>query len=284
MREMPIANPAGGQLISRYGRWAGRLLCLAWLMSAAGCFEKTYADRMQVSVKYYDHVDTLNRNLAGDWSESNFKLRVPQGFEFLPKPVPPEPEPGKPPTPPEQIEDTRQPSYLGITLPGLVAAWQKTVQVDEPNGPANRNAYIYLLSNTTQFGLPPESPGRIDPAKFDEYTVNHLAEGLGIQFKKEDWQREDYPNGFNLVPKVSYNALVMLPDRQFEGAKTSFKVYITSQGEIFTILLFVYPDTISGNEKLNERIPLCLETLRMPANAAAAAPTGTPAASGAPSL
>lgn len=290
MHLSPIASQSGVKPISRCGWWACRLLCLAWIMSAAGCFEKTYADRMQVTVKFYDHLDLLNRNLGSDWADpSGFKFRAPRGFEFIPKPVPPTPDPNDPmpPAAPEEpLEDLRQPSYLSITLPGLIAAWQKTVNVDEPSGPATRTAYIYVLSNAGLFSVSPDMPGRIDPAKFDEYSVNLLAGNLGVQFKEDDWRREDYPLNFNLVPKVSYNALMLLPDRQFEGAKTSFKVYLANQGDIQTMVLFVYPDTIRGDEKLTDRIGLSLETLRMPASssAAASAASGAPAASGAKGL
>lgn len=289
MQDSRIAGRPSLSLFQHYGSWPLRLLCLAWLMSAVGCFERTYADRMAVTAKFYDHLDTLNRNLAGDWVEGGFKFRVPRGFDFIPKPVPPPPDPNNPQpagAPEEPLDDTRQPGYLGIKLPGLTAAWEKTVSVDEPNGPATRKAYIYLLSNATLFGVSPEIPGRIDPLKFQEYAINLLAGDLGVQFKEDEWRREDYPAGFNLVQKVTYDALILLPERQFEEAKMSFKVYITSQGDMQSMVLFVYPDSTRGDEKLTERIGLSLETLRMPANSSAAsAPApGAPAASGAQAL
>src|SRR4051812_21623519 len=118
----PLNQLTAGRL-SRSGVWSLRLLCLAWLLSAVGCFEKTYADRMQVTVKFYDHLDLLNRNLAPDWIEAGFKLRTPRGFDFIPKPVPPAPDPNDPqpavPVKEESLDDTRQPGYLGIKLPGL---------------------------------------------------------------------------------------------------------------------------------------------------------------------
>ncbi|MES2789229.1 MAG: hypothetical protein V4719_06375 [Planctomycetota bacterium] len=270
--------------------WWIRLGCLACLLSAVGCFEKTYADRMAVTVKLYDHLDLLNRNLSPDWMDSGFKLRTPVGFQYIPKPVPPKPDPNNPQATPaseEHLDDLRQPGYLGIKLPGLVSAWQKNVVVDEPNATSTRKAYIYLLSNVSLFGIPPETAGRVDPLKFQEHTVNLLAADLGEQFKEDDWRREEFPVGFKLVPKVTYDSLAFLPpERQFEETKMSFKLYITSQKDTQAILLFVYPDSTSATEKLGERIPLCLETLRLPNSAAASgtAAPGTAGPSGAPAF
>ncbi|MDB5338339.1 MAG: hypothetical protein JWN70_3958 [Planctomycetaceae bacterium] len=263
--------------------WWIRLGCLAWLLSAVGCFEKTYADRMAVTVKLYEHIDLLNRNLNPDWADGGFKLRTPLGFKFIPKPVPPPRDPKDPVPAPgteEPLDDPRQPGYLGIKLPGMVAAWSKNVSVDEPQTTTTRKAYIYLLSNVALFAVSPEEPGRIDPLKFQEHTVNLLAGDLGVQFKEEDWRREDFPVDFKLVPKVTYDRMDFVPpERMFEETKMTFKLFITSQKDTQAILLIVYPDLTSSSERLSERIPLCLETLQIPDNAAAAS-TGAPAAGG----
>ena len=270
--------------------WGLRLLCLAWIVSAAGCFEKTYYDRMQVTSKFYDHLDVLNRNLGPEWTEMGFKLRTPQGFEYIPKPVVPPPDPNNPQAKPasdDVLDDPRQPGYLGIKFPGLIAAWQKNVAVDEPQGTGVRKAYIYLLSNVSLFAISPEVPGRIDPLKFQEHAVNLLAGELGVQFKEDEWRREDFPPNFNLVQKVKCDSLVFAPpNRLFEETKMTFKLYITSQKDTQAILLFVYPDMTSANERLSDRISLCLETLRLPADMAASstAVPGSPAASGAPAF
>ena len=212
--------------------WWIRVACLAWLLSSVGCFEKTYADRMAVTVKLYEHIDLLNRNLSPEVADSGFKLRAPLGFEFIAKPVPPPRDPKLPPPVPgteEILDDPRQPGYLGIKLPGMIAAWQKTVDVDEPQGTTKRRAYIYLLSNISLFSVSPDVPGRIDPQKFQEHVVNLLATELAVQFKDSDWRREEYPADFKLVPKVTYDRLDFVPERQFEETKLTFRIYITSQ-------------------------------------------------------
>ncbi len=262
--------------------WWIRLGCLAWLLSAVGCFEAIYFERMEVTKKLYEHIDLLNRNLSPELQEAGFKLRTPLGFEFIPKPVPPPRDPNVPPPAPgteEPLDDLRQPGYLGIKLPGMVAAWSKNVSVDEPQATTTRKAYIYLLSNVSLFSVPAEAPGRIDPLKFQEHTVNLLAGDLGVQFKETDWRREDFPADFKLVQKVTYDTMVFLPDRMFEETKMTFKLFITSQKDTQAILLIVYPDSTSSSEKFTERIPLCLESLQLPASFSPAAP-GAPAAGG----
>ena len=268
--------------------WWVRLGCLAWLLSAVGCFEKIYSDRMEVTKKLYEHIDLLNRNLNPELVDAGFKLRVPLGFEYIPKPVPPPRDPKLPAPVPgteEPLDDLRQPGYLGIKLPGLIAAWQKNVSVDEGQATTTRKAYIYLLSNIPLFAVPPDVPGRIDPGKFQEHTVNLLAGDLGVQFKDEEWRREDYPPAFKLVQKVTYDSLVLLPERLFEETKMSFRIFITSQKETQAMVLIVYPDSTSSLERFGERIPLCLETLQLPASVAAStsATPGT-AAPAAPSF
>lgn len=281
MFDTQVCSPVPGTRSVFPRMWWIRLGCLAWLLSAVGCFEKIYFDRMEVTRKLYEHIDLLNRNLNPEWTESGFKLRTPLGFEFIPKPVPPPRDPKDPVPPPgkeENLDDPRQPGYLGIKLPGMIAAWEKSVSVDEPQV-TTRKAYIYLLSNTALFAVSPEEPGRIDPLKFQEHTVNLLAGDLNVQFKEGDWRREDFPMDFKLVKKVTYDRMDFVPERMFEETKMTFKMFITSQKDTQAIVLIVYPDSTSPAEKLSERIPMSLETLQIPDNAAAAA-SGAPAAGG----
>ncbi len=288
MRIIKHNPPATGMTPLR--DWCLRLGCLLWIVSATGCFERTYHDRMQVTVKFYEHLDVLNRNLGVEWMEGGFKLRPPKGFDFIPKPVPPPPDPNDPQAKPvdeESLEDLRQPGYLGIKLPGMTAAWQKNVAVDEPGGTTTRKAYIYLLGNIKLFSVPSDRPGRIDPTKFQEYGVNLLATELGVQFKAEEWKPEEFPPPpFKLVPIVKGDRLLLLPERMFEETKMTFRIFIKSEKDTQAIVLFVYPDSTSSSEKLTERINLALETLRVPAEASAASvpAPGTVGPAGVPAL
>lgn len=252
------------------------LLCVALLIVAGGCVEKTYTDRMKTTVEFYTHMDKLNRNLQPEWAGTGYKIRVPVGFDFVPppepKPVDPEnPEPKKEPVKIEELHDPRQPEFLGFRLPGLVAAWQKDVNVDLVSGAAGgstesvvKKAHFFLLSNTTLFSVPPDSPNRIEPLKFYEYLTNTLIADIATPVKEEDWRVEDYPTDSQLVPKLSYRAAMLSPERLLEGTKMTFKISIHAEGSTQTVLLLIYPTETNSTEKLTDRFNYCLETLRVP--------------------
>lgn len=247
-----------------------RTVTIAWLVilliTAVGCFEKPYTDRMQTTVRLFNYYDDLNRNLQGEANVDNFGIRIPKEFQQVAAPQPPaaDPEKAEAEPPASTGVDERQPDYLGIQLPGLVATWKKEVQVDDESG--RGTAYIYLLSNYRLFGVPEGQAGRIEPLKFQEHTVNLLAGDLGVLFKQDDWRREQHPAN-DLVQKVTYDALKFLPERPIADQKTVFDMYITSQSDIQAMVLVVYPDLIRPNEKLSERVKLALATLKVPPTA-----------------
>jgi hypothetical protein len=246
------------------------LLCLALLVVVGGCFEKTYTDRMKTTVEFYTHKDKLNRNLLPDWTGTGYKIRVPVGFDFIPppepKPVDPEnPEPKKGKVKVEELHDPRQPEFLGFRLPGLVAAWQKDVNVDEANGNSVvKKAHFFLLSNTTLFSVAPDAPGRIEPLKFYDYVANTLIADIMTPVKEDDWREDVYPTDTALVPKVSYRATTLSPERLLEGTKMTFKISIHAEGSTQTVLLLIYPTETSSSERLTDRFNYSLETLRVP--------------------
>ena len=246
----------------------GRLGLALLALTMSGCFEKSYTDRMDTTVRLFNHYDTLNRNLLGESNVDNFRVRVPREFEQIAAPVPVQaPEPGQQPAaeaPAESGVDERQPDYLGIQLLGMTAAWKKTVQTDATEGDGVGTAYIYLLSNQRLFSIPEGQPGRIEPLKFQEHMVNLLAGDLGVPFRQEDWRREQYPLAFDLVPKITYDALKFVPERPIADLKTNFDVFISNQGDIQALVLVVYPDLIRPTEKLDERVKLMLGTLKIP--------------------
>lgn len=254
-RSLPTFVVARGLIACGIG-----LVCL-------GCFDQPYTDRMKTTIELYDHIDTLNRNLGTPVNISGFEFRPPFGFELIPPPEIPAPEPGKenaPPPDPASIDDPRQPEYLGIKLPGLIAAWKKKVQIDSP--PEDREAFIYLLSNREYWTMPEGTPGRISPPEFSKEVVNRIARDMEVVFEEKDWFREDVPKGTKLVQKVTYDALQLVPKKTIAEVPTKFQIYLTSQGDNQGLILIVSPDSISAGEKLQERIPLSLETLRIPAD------------------
>jgi len=256
-----------------------RIACCFVLFTASGCFEKTYTERMKTTEIFYAHKDKLNRNLSPEWVGMGYKIRVPQGFEFIPAPEPKQPDPDDPqttttpvpensPENSEDLDDPRQPDFLGFRFPGLVAAWQKDVNVDGQEGTIVKKARFYLLSNVTLFSVPPDVPGRIEPSKFYEHVTMLLSTDVMKALSQDDWAVEEFPvGGFNLVPKVKYQSATLDPERLFEETKLTFKIYLHAEGATQTLLLIVYPTETSFNEKLTDRFNLCLETLRAPQDA-----------------
>jgi hypothetical protein len=254
------------------------LICCLSLSCLSGCFEKSYTDRMKVTEEFYRHKDRLNRNLLPEWVGGGYKLRVPIGFELIPPPEAKQPDPDNPQPAsesPEELDDPRQPGFLGFRFPGLVAAWQKDVLVDEAAGPVGKKARFYLLSNISLFSVAPDVPGRIDPMKFHEVVTTLLSTDVMTALKEDDWHVEEFPAGVNLVPKVKYQATEMSPERLFEETKLTFKIYLHAEGSTQSILLVVYPTETSSAEKLTERFNFAMETLRAPADPQqAASPAG----------
>ncbi|HVW00097.1 MAG TPA: hypothetical protein VHB77_07150, partial [Planctomycetaceae bacterium] len=137
--------------------------------------------------------------------------------------------------------------------------------------------YIYVLSNIEQFNIPEDATNRPDPAKFQEKFVQDLARNLGVKVKEEDWVDETFPIGFELVPKVHYQVLKLNPEKPIADSKMTFSLYLNSTADgVQTFVMFVLPEGVSPDEHLQERMSLCLETLRVPAGGAPApgAPTG----------
>ena len=88
------------------------------LLLVFGCGSSTYEDRLKETNALFEYHLGLDRVLQpGKWSSPNtISMRIPQGFTEIPAPPPPKPNEPVP-------EDSRQPFYLGLTLPGLVGAW-----------------------------------------------------------------------------------------------------------------------------------------------------------------
>lgn len=105
----------------------------------SGCGQSTYAERVNRTSEVFGYQNKLNQSLQGEWAKADWGIgmRVPLRFALMPAPPVPKPnEEGAV----EIVADTRQPSYLGVELPGLVAAWSIPGE-----------AFIYVCSNHQRF-------------------------------------------------------------------------------------------------------------------------------------
>ena len=257
------------------------LVCCALLPLLTGCYEKRYEDRLKAAEQLYRHVDLLNRNLSPMWqSASGLKLRVPIQFTEIPGPPPPEvDEQGKPIKPKKPPQDPRQPDYLKIELPGMQGAWEANLKIIGEQEVPPMLGFIYVLSNVEQFIVPEDATNRPDPAKFQERFVQDLSRNLGVKVKEEDWVDEVKPQNFEMVAKVKYQVLKLNPEKPIADAKMTFSLYLnTTPDDVQTFVMFVLPEGVSPDERLQERIALCLETLRAPPAPNPGTPGAAPAA------
>ena len=262
------------------------LVCCALLSLLTGCYEARYEQRLKTTEQLYHHFEVLDRNLGSPWeSPSGLKFRteagrggVPKQFTEIPGPPPPEvDEQGKPIIPKKPPPDPRQPDYLKIELPGMQGAWMAQLKIVGEQEAPPMLGFIYVLSNVEQFIVPEDATNRPDPAKFQEKFVQDLSRNLGVKVKEEDWVDEVFPLGFELVPKVKYQVLKLNPEKPIADAKMTFSLYLnTTADDVQTFVMFVLPEGVSPDEHLQERISLCLETLRVPP---APNPNATPAQS-----
>jgi hypothetical protein len=252
----------------------------AGLLLLAGCGEKLYEDRLENTRKLYSHLELLDANLHRDWvdPDDGIRLRVPSNFGLIaPTAVSTESLSGAQSPNPDgpAARDERQPNYLNVELPGLRAAFAASLRVIPANGgAASDHGYIYVLTNH-------HLANSADHAKtFQADLVTMLGDALHTAVKPEDWTDPKFPLKVGTFAEtVAYKLAVISPREPIFGIERQFSVYMHQQGDVQVVILFVLPKDVDGSEKLTERIPLCLETLRVPGDKLG---RPSPAAGGAP--
>jgi hypothetical protein len=255
------------------------------LLGLAGCGEKLYEDRLENTRKLYSHLEFLDANLHRDWvdPDEGIRLRVPSQFGMI--------APGAAPAetlsaaqgarPEEQTgRDERQPNYLNVELPGLRAAFTASLRVIPANGgSANDHGYIYVLTNR-------HLANSAERARtFQSDLVSMLGNALHTVVKPEEWTDPKFPLKVGtFADTVAYKLAVISPKEPIFGIERQFSVYMHQEGDVQVVILFVLPKDVDGSEKLTDRIPLCLETLRVsgdklsrPSPAGGGTPANTPA-------
>jgi len=147
------------------------LLCVFVVM--CGCGAETYRARLKETAAYFRYQQSLNEELGPKWSERGVSFQPPKQFQMIPPPAPPETDEGEPAAL-DAAEDPRQPHYLGIELPGLLGAWEATVQADVGGTEAPRKAYLYVLGNHDRYLEGPDSEGFADDPQSFLIDVENL--------------------------------------------------------------------------------------------------------------
>ncbi|HEY0983903.1 hypothetical protein [Schlesneria sp. DSM 10557] len=235
--------------------WARSTMPLfALLALCCGCGYSEYEARLNESRKYYAYLDKIEQSLAPKWTVAGnlIELRVPLQFTLIPPAAPIQKEDG---TIEQPTIDPRQPDYLNLTFPELFGAWESTFQVGKGNGVTeNHKGYIYALSNYWELA----GEHATDAGEFVNALKTYLSDRLQIPVTDEAPQ---------LHPKVSpsYQAqaafdVCSFKGKEIDGTNYTFEVYSKKLGSVIGVLVVVLPEGIENAQKVNERIPLMLES------------------------
>ncbi len=254
----------------------------------AGCGTEVYEQRLGNTRLLFAHMDQLNQNLQGAWSdpETGVSLRVPTQFVMLPPPVKTPADPvadknkrpqGRPakeadgPYPakgeevqeedPDEVPDDRQPKYINIELPGLRGAFRASVKMIAANNASSQgDAFLYVMTNHDLAEKPDEA------RDFEQEFIKTLTEALHVSVDADkDWIEDKFPSGDpsknGFVRPVKYKNVTVTSAEDIAGYTRQFSAYMFEQGDIQVIVLFVLPADTDTTENFTKRIPLCLETL-----------------------
>jgi hypothetical protein len=250
----------------------------AAMLLAAGCGHQTYEQRLDESKRYFAYVKKLDDNLSPPIKEGSIEeLRPPIQFgKPIPRPAPVKDENGNLVEP---EVDPRQPSYLAIELPGLIAAFQAQFEVTTSEGREKRPGYLYALSNAVLLAQGKNE----ESADFTKTVLSRLAEGLRVpQLDLTDFVPEEYPRSKTYTQPNKFEVYRFKPDQiTIDNIHYSVEVYCQRAGEVQFCLVVVLPEGLDSQTKLAERVPLMLERLRISSKRQAASSAAPTAGSGA---
>lgn len=258
---------------SRPPRPTSPCLLFIWISVAAccGCGGELYQQRLSETVSYFEYKDQLRRELGSEWSDKGVSLQPPAQFKLVPPPaaVASTGEGGGFIDP---ASDPRQPHFLGIELPGLLAAWEADVSVDDG---ANQKAYLYVLSNhdrhlRMQSGEAPDG----DPQSLIADVESTLARAFGVYLpdgasgsgqKKNQRYPETIPRGLphsKYQPQQQFSAITFSPAVQPTNVPIETQLYSWKGQKIQVVVVMIYPASVSPREDLHGRLLLAMETFR----------------------
>jgi hypothetical protein len=275
------------------GMHANSRRCRVWLGIVvcgliAGCGQQTYEQRLIESQKYFAYIQKLDANLAPTpaWKQLPVEeLRVPLLFREIKKPPPVKNAEGK------LVEaeiDPRQPDYLALKYPGLLGAWEAPLNVVVDGQAKSLKGYLYCLSNSTMLNQPDDAKRAPD---FTRDLLVLIAEKLSVpqlDFATAG-QRQTYPKSLSYTMPKNFDVFLFQGDSlRIDGAPYTFEIYAHYQGPVQVDLVLVRPVGIDSSARLDERMQLTLETLKVsskvPMGAAASTPSpGGPASNQPPS-
>lgn len=238
-------------------RQRGLLLFVGMSIFSVGCGYADYENRLNETKKYYTHLDRVEQSLAPKWSAPGglMDLRVPQQFVQIPPPAPVQKEDG---TVEQPAFDPRQPDYLQLTFPELYGAWEAVFRVAKGGGATeDHKGYIYALSNYWELA----GEHANDAGEFTNKLKTYLTDTLQIPPTDETVQMHPKVNPAYQV-QLTYDTC-SFKGKNIDGTNYTFEVYSRKSGSVIGVIIVVLPEGIENAQKVNERVPLMLESFNL---------------------
>ena len=245
------------------------------LLLVFGCGSGTYEERLKETNALFEYHLGLDRVLQpGKWaSPTTITMRIPKGFTALPAPPPPKPNEPVP-------EDSRQPFYLGLTLPGLVGAWQGPFPCDDG---LNRSVYLYVCSNHQMYQSLAANPKGTDPELFLTNLETALSNAMQVQLPPGEGTQignnvrysEMCPRDGKYAVQRKFTGITFVPPAVLPqvGVPIKAQMYGHYNGKIQVAILAVYPASV--RDRIEDRLLTALETFGV-SNSLPSAQPGAP--------
>jgi hypothetical protein len=245
---------------SATGRFLRRIFartCVGLLLVICGCGYAEYETRLAETQKYWAYLEKVEQSLSPKWTVAGnlMDLRVPQQFvPILPAPLI-QKDDG---TFEQPAIDPRQPDYLNLNFPELFGAWESIFKVAKGNGVTeDHKGYIYVLSNYWELA----GERATDAGDFVNRLKIYLADTLQIAATDETVQTHPKVNPAYQVP-LSYDTC-SFKGKNINGTNYTFEVFSRKAGSVIGVIVVALPEGIEMPQKVNERIPMMLETFNL---------------------
>lgn len=241
------------------------MLMLSWSI-VAGCGSAEYEARLQRTQALYEYLAELDRALVSPaWNRSDVGLAMRLPIPFSKPLAAPVPEKDAEGNPLPITDDPRQPDVLGVDLPGLVDAWQGSVNGAE----GESQALFFVCSNHQRFlDLGPQTAA---PDAFLSDLEVAIQTGFGILLPEgESQQPADNVRYRHLAPSRSsghakyttskdYTAIRFVPTEPLGGRDLEGMLFEHRTGKIQLGILCIFPR--DAGSQFRDRLHLALETL-----------------------
>ena len=230
---------------------------------AAGCGAETYQQRLNQTKLYFEYLDQVNLALSKAIKFDGFEIRVPKLFDqIVPPPVPAEGEAPAAPLAPGD-DPTRLGYFPNVVLEGVMATWKGTVRIEGPGQTEGEApAFLHLLSNWQRW-IEKQTNNDIEPPRYLPDLTNQVANALNLQADTADspW---DWDMMRGLSPYVAKKKIEAISiDLAEHNPPLDVHFYKTEARDVHCAVLLILPKSIDVREKMESRIKLTLETLKV---------------------